>query len=124
MVEGAGIDIVEIGELKRAVDKWEDRFINRVFTHKELDLSHKKRLPCEYLAGRFAAKEAVLKAFGGRGIDLKDIEVLNEEETGRPFVKLHNKADDFKARRKISSIILSISHTKEYALASAILIRD
>ena len=112
MVEGAGIDI------------WKSRFINRVFTHKELDLSRKRRLPYEYLAGRFAAKEAVLKAFGGRGIDLKDIEILSEEESGRPSVKLHNKAGDFKIRRKISNVILSISHTKEYAVASAILTKD
>ena len=124
MVEGAGIDIVEISQLKQAVIRWREKFINRIFTSRELHFSNKKRFPYEYLAARFAAKEAVLKAFGDfkGGVNLKDIEILNDEETGKPIVTLHNEANNIKNKRKISDVILSISHTRNYAVASALLV--
>ena len=124
MIAGTGIDIVKIDKIRRATDRWQGKFTHRVFTEREVDVSRTKRLPYEYLAARFAAKEAIMKAFGASrdGINLKDIEILNEEGSGRPLVVLHNEADAMKRDRRIADILVSISHTTDCAVANAILV--
>lgn len=112
MVEGNGIDIVEISKLQKAVNRWGEVFLNRVFTDVELQYSRSKRFPMQHLAARFAAKEAIFKAFGTDSkLGFKDIEILNDS-FGRPFSKIKNKSE---------KIFLSISHTDNYAIASAII---
>lgn len=111
-MKGIGVDIVEIKRLEKAVERWGDLFLERVFTKKEIAYSKKKYYPLQHLAARFAAKEAVFKAFGTRpALNFKDIEIFNDE-FGRPCCNVNNKSE---------FILLSISHTHEYAVASAII---
>lgn len=111
MKNGIGIDIVEISRLKQAVDKWGDTFLNRVFNKKEIHYSMQKRFPYQHLAARFAAKEAIIKAFGNNLVTFKDIEIINDK-LGKPSCRI---------RRKKNHICLSIAHTDKYAVATAII---
>ena len=110
MIIGSGVDIVEVVRIKKALKKWGDGFINKVFTRKELAYSHGKRFAYQHLAARFATKEAVLKAFGGgwlRSLPWKEVEIINDG-SGKPNVRLHGQARALKRKRKISRIIISI----------------
>jgi len=123
MIVGSGVDIVEVDRIKKAVKRWGESFIDKVFTKKELNYSHKKRFAYQHLAARFATKEAVLKAFGGgwiRSLPWKEVEITNDK-TGKPSVTLHGEAKKLKEKREIKRMVISISHTKNYAVASAIL---
>lgn len=125
MIIGTGIDIVEISRIKRASLKWKNNFLKRIFTEKELKYSQGKPSSYQHLAARFAAKEAVLKAFGDgwkKRAEWTDIEVWNEK-SGKPKVKLYRHLKKIKDDMKVDDIIISLSHTRTYALASAILVR-
>ncbi len=124
MIIGNGIDIVEVKRMKEVIRKWDNRFLNRVFTKKELAYSKEKKFFYRHLAARFACKESVLKAFGDAklGIELKNIEVLNDKK-GKPGIILHSDAKEFAKKMKIKKISISISHTDNFALASAIIWR-
>jgi holo-[acyl-carrier protein] synthase len=112
MVKGSGIDIVEIPKLEKAVRRWGDVFLNRIYTQRELAYARGKRYPLQHLAARFAAKEAIFKALGTKpDIAFKDIEIINDK-FGRPFCRIRNRR---------SLISLSLSHTENYAVACAIL---
>lgn len=125
MIIGTGIDIIEVSRIKKALDMWGDKFMSRVFTRLELSYANKKKFPHENLAARFACKEAVLKAFGDTrvGVNLKNIEVLNDSK-GKPEVILHKEAKEFANKNKLDRIIVSISHTNNYAVSNAILWRN
>ncbi|MFQ5901504.1 MAG: holo-ACP synthase, partial [Thermodesulfobacteriota bacterium] len=82
MIYGIGVDIVRISKFKKALDRWGEKFINRIFTHEEILYCQVKRCPEEYFAVRFAAKEAVFKAMG-EGLSWGDIEV-RRRRTGKP----------------------------------------
>ena len=124
MVVGSGIDIIEVERVQALNDRWQNRFLNRIFTQKELAYANAKRATAEHLAARIAIKEALIKAFSNNGKkylgDWKDIEVSNDK-SGRPFVRLYGNFKRVKKRRKIKQIIISTSHTHKYAVASAIL---
>ena len=125
MIIGTGIDIVEISRIKNASLKWKDAFLKRIFTDKEIAYSKERSSSYQHLAARFAAKEAVLKAFGSgwnKRIEWTDIEVWNEE-SGKPKVELHNHIKQLKNKKKVKDIIISLSHTRTYAVASAILVK-
>ena len=116
-----GTDLIETKRIKDAIKKWDDSFLKRVFTAKEIKYSMKRRFYFEHLAARFAAKEAVLKAFG-QGIgaaDLKEIEITNDK-SGKPNVTLKGKMEKLRKRNKINNITISMSHTRHYAQAIAI----
>ncbi len=117
MFSGIGNDIIEIERIKKAMEK--PGFRERVFTGQEIEEIEKKGGKAESYAGKFAAKEAVAKAFGTgiRGFDLRDIEVLGDE-LGKPVVHLGGILQKKYMNHKIE---LSISHCKEYAAAVAIL---
>lgn len=122
MIYGIGTDITEIRRIEKAITR-NKNFINKLFTKNEMDLWEKKNFKLEFIAGRFAAKEAISKALGTgiRDFNFKDIEIINNE-LGKPKVILKPKAEDI--IRKISQshkIHLSISHEKEYAIAYALL---
>ena len=124
MILGNGVDIVEIKRLRDAVRKYRDKFLNRIYTKRELEYSSKKKNPYQHLAARFAAKEAVYKAFGeasSKNLVWTNIEIKNDKN-GRPYVLLQNGAKELMRARRVKQIIISISHTKNYAVASAILI--
>lgn len=126
MISGTGIDIIEVSRIKNAVIRWKDSFLKRIFTENEINYSQAKKFSYQHLAARFAAKEAVLKAIGDSSIhqiNLREVEVLNDE-FGKPFIRLSGAAKKIKEKKKISAIIISMSHTHKLAVANAILIKN
>jgi len=113
MIEDCGVDIIEVRRIREAVKRWGEDFLKRVFTPRELQTAKDKASIYEHLAGRFAAKEAVLKAFGIKDITFKDIEIINRED-GKPDCVLLKDNKDI-------DIHISISHIKNYAVATAII---
>ena len=125
MIVGTGIDIVEVFRMRDAIDKWGMNFLAKVFTDKEIKYSSSKRFAPQHFAARFAAKEAVVKAFGvARRFPLNwtDIEVFNDKE-GKPIISFSNGALKLKKRKKVDEAVVSMSHSKNYAVANVILLR-
>jgi holo-[acyl-carrier protein] synthase len=125
MILGTGIDIIEVSRVTAAYERHGERFVNRILRPAEIAyaLSHKK--PGPFLAARFAAKEAVSKAFGtgiGAQLGWQDIEVCRKE-TGEPYVVLHDGGARLLEARGARVVHLSLSHTENYAAAMAILER-
>lgn len=119
---GHGIDIVEIKRIKEIIDRFGNRFETRCFTEAECMAAGAGLNRSQYLAGRFAAKEAVLKTLGkgwSQGISWTDIEI-ERLSTGKPFVVLHGRCQEIAAELGIASWFLSISHTALYAVGSVI----
>ncbi len=124
MIIGSGIDIIQVERIKKAVEKHGDSFLRKVFTGKEIEYANSKRFAYQHLAARFATKEAVLKAFGGgwsRTMPWKDVEVVNEA-SGKPNIILHGAAKKVYNKKKVGKILISMSHTKDHAVANAILV--
>ena len=120
MIKGIGTDIVEIQRIKKLMEN--DHAVKRILTVGEQQLYYAKSKQHEFLAGRFAAKEAVAKAFGV-GISkcpLNEVEVLNDE-LGAPYVQLYGNAKALQSKMNVQKIYISISHEKEYAAAMAVL---
>ena len=117
-----GVDIIEIPRIKRVLDRYGQRFLNRVFTPAEIAYC-RGRAP--NLAGRFAAKEAAMKALGTgvRGVSWKDIEVIRAD-SGAPSLRLHGRAEKRAERLQMSEMSLSISHSREYAVAFVVTQRE
>jgi|TARA_B100000745_G_C19995640_1_gene337775 holo-[acyl-carrier protein] synthase len=117
-----GVDIIEIPRIKQTFDRYGERFLKRVFTPDEIAYC-RGRAP--NLAGRFAAKEATMKALGTgvRGVSWKDIEVIRAE-SGAPSVKLHGRAKARAERLQVVEISLSISHSREFAVAFVVAQRE
>jgi len=114
MIIGTGVDITEVKRVKDAVEKWGKGFLHRVFTDEELENAKTKGSLYQYLAGRFAAKEAVFKALGDSRLNWKEVQVLNDKE-GKPYCAILN------GRSKKIEVHVSISHVKNYAVAQAII---
>lgn len=114
MLIGTGVDIIEVRRLRQAVEKWGDDFLRRVFTASELESARERAGLYQHLAGRFAAKEAVFKALGDKNLKWQDVEITNDKE-GKPSCVITNKKSG-----RIEAHI-SISHVKNYAVASAII---
>ena len=121
MIIGVGIDIIEIRRIKNAIES-NGRFLEKIFTSSELEYLKSRNLRPEYVAGRFAAKEAVAKALGTgfRGFDFKDIEI-DRTTLGKPIVILKGKAKLIAKKEGQYNIHLSISHGEDSAVAYAIL---
>ena len=117
-----GVDIIEIPRIKQVLDRYGQRFLNRVFTPDEIAYC-RGRAP--NLAGRFAAKEATMKALGTgvRGVSWKDIEVIRAD-SGAPSLRLHGRAEKRAERLQMSEMSLSISHSREYAVAFVVAQRE
>ena len=117
-----GVDIIEIHRIKQVLDRYGERFLNRLFTPNEIDYC-RGRTP--NLAGRFAAKEATMKALGtgARGVSWKDIEVVRAD-SGAPSVKLYGRAENRAERLHVGEISVSISHSREYAVAFVVAQRN
>jgi len=125
MIAGTGIDIVEISRFRNAKKKWGKGFIHKIFTKNEIAYSRKRRFQDQHFAARFAAKEAVLKAFGDKLSSIRnwqDIEILNDK-SGKPYIKFHKSAKRLKAKERIKDVVVSMAHCREHAVANAILIR-
>ena len=122
--QAIGIDIVEIGRLSRVSKKWGKSFLDKVYTARELSYARSKRFPYQHLAARFAAKEAIFKALGEvekNFVGWKNVEILNNAY-GKPVVHWHGTAEKIRKKRKLKNVVVSLSHTENYAVASAMLI--
>lgn len=122
MIYGVGVDITEIKRIQKAINRNEN-FINKLFTDKEKEFFKKRNFKPEFIAGRFAAKEAIAKALGTgfRKFNFKDIEIENDE-LGKPIVFLKPSAEDIvKKISKCYKFHLSISHGEDYAIAYTLL---
>jgi holo-[acyl-carrier protein] synthase len=122
-VVGLGLDLVEVDRLGAAIGRHGERFLRRVFTEGERDYCEAKSEPAVFYAARFAAKEAVAKAFGtGIGADIGwlDIEVVRNA-AGAPAVRLAGKGAELAALRGVDRVLLSITHTRGMAAASVVL---
>lgn len=112
-----GIDIIEVSRIKKAIETFDEKFLNKIFTQKEIEYCNSKNSKkFEHFAARFAAKEACLKAISDfldnkYSISWKEIEIINCK-SGKPILKIYKNIKD------IESIDISLSHIKEYAIAS------
>jgi len=114
MILGTGIDIIEIERIRKAIDRWGEGFLKHIFNDEEIAYAQGRKFPTQHYAARFAAKEAVYKAFGDNiTLSWKDMTILNDKN-GKPYCKLKDKT--FK-----NKILISISHTKNYAIANALI---
>lgn len=124
-VIGTGIDLVENSRMEEMLSKWGDSFRKKVFLENEQAYCDSRSAPFRHYAARFAVKEAVSKAFGtgmGPHIGWLDIETVRDEVTGAPSVKLVSKASDLAARMGVTSIVVSLSHTRDYSVAHVLLL--
>src|SRR4051812_38423683 len=122
-VLGVGIDIVENARIEHSVERFGERFLHRVFTEGEIAYCQSMKFPARHFAARFAAKEAVSKAFGtgiGKAMGWRDIDV-HREASGQPFVVLEGGAKQLAAERGIKAVWISLSHTEHHAVATIVL---
>jgi len=118
-VLGIGVDIVDVPRIAKIVDKDGTVFLDKVFLPGEREYCDRMRKSAPYYAARWAAKEAVAKAFGtgfGAQISWRDIEV-RRKATGEPFIQLHGQGAELAKRRGVSEILISLSHTDLQAVA-------
>ena len=125
MILGVGIDIIEVARVQASHKRFGERFLNRFLLADEIAycLAHKN--PAPFIAARFAAKEAISKAFGtGTGAQLgwRDMEI-GRKKSGEPFVILHGNGKKLFKSRRAKNLLISLSHTANYAAAAAVLER-
>jgi holo-[acyl-carrier protein] synthase len=126
MIFGIGIDVVENARVADDIQRHGDRFIQKIYQTSEAEYCRTMKNPAPHFAARFAAKEAVSKAFGtgfAGQFSWKDIEV-RRKATGEPFVVLHDGAAELAKRLGIASVLISLSHSRDYAVANAIVIQE
>ncbi len=121
MIAGIGSDIVEIKRVREIIERRGQSFLERIFTHAEIGYCFLAKDASIRFAGRFAAKEAVLKALGTglRGVRWQDIEIVRDS-FGKPMVRLTAGAASLAESQKITEIFLTISHSRNYAIAYAV----
>jgi holo-[acyl-carrier protein] synthase len=123
VIVGIGIDLAEVDRIRQAIERYGRRFIERIYTEKEIGYVERKANKYERYAARFAAKEAGMKAVGTgwkRGVRWRDFEVTNLP-SGRPTLQLHGEAAKFAENLGVRSIALSITHTAAQGMAIVIL---
>ncbi len=123
MIYGVGIDLVQIKRMEEVLQRWGDKFKNKVFTAGEVAYCQKKRRAATSYAARFAAKEAFVKALGigmRQGIHWRDIEVTHGA-LGKPMLKIGGRAQEICKREGIERIFLSLTHDQDYSSAMVIL---
>ena len=122
-VLGIGVDLVECARIQHSLDRFGDRFLHRVFTDGEIAYAQSMKFPARHLAARFAAKEALSKAFGtgiGKAMAWKDIDV-HKKPSGEPFVVLEGGAKDLASNRGVTKVLITLSHTDNHAMAMIVL---
>jgi holo-[acyl-carrier protein] synthase len=122
---GIGLDATDIPRIAEVLERYGDRFLRRVFTDDEIVYCTRRRNPAPHLAGRFAAKEAAMKALGtghSRGVIWRDIEVVRRG--GPPRLMLHGGAGVRAASMNVRRSLLTITHSDSLALAQVMLIGD
>jgi holo-[acyl-carrier protein] synthase len=122
LIIGLGVDIAEVPRVQAAIERHGQRFLDRVFTPSEIEYCERFKNKFERYAGRFAAKEAAMKALGTgwrRGIRWVDLEVVREG-SGRPTISLAGEAAKIAGQLGVKNISVSITHTEAQALAQVI----
>jgi holo-[acyl-carrier protein] synthase len=125
VIYGIGIDIINIDRIQKALDRWGQRMLNRIYSSKEREECLSKKNVLQSLAGKFAAKEAFLKALGtgiAQGMSWKQIEVL-DDKSGQPQLIVAQDLKYLMSTLGIKDCFISISHEKKYAVAQAILVK-
>lgn len=123
MILGTGIDIIEVSRIRASHERFGDRFLRRILLAPEISYCLSHKFPAPHLAARFAAKEAISKAFGtgiGQHLGWHDMEIVRKE-SGEPFVVLHGLGQKLLEQRQGKIVHVSLSHTEFYAAAVAIL---
>ena len=125
MILGIGIDIIEVARVASSYERFGERFVNRILLPDEIAYCRSHKNPAPFLAARFAAKEAISKAFGtgiGAQLGWQDMEI-RRKPSGEPFVVLHGKGEELFKSRRAKQLLVSLSHTQNYAAVSAVLER-
>ena len=125
-ISGIGVDLVSIPRMRAMIDRWQDRFLQRVFTEGEIAYCRRRRDPAPHFAARFAAKEAGFKALGTGwrlGVRWRELEVRRERDEA-PTLVLSGRSREIGLFRGGSRMLLSLTHEGDYALAQAILVGD
>lgn len=125
MIVGIGVDLVKIDRVERMMERHGERFLERIFDSQEVAYAQKRKRPAIHLACRFAAKEAVSKAFGTGftgEFGFSEIAVHNDT-AGKPEIVLSGKAAEKASQMGVSSIHLSLSHDTDYAIAQVVITR-
>jgi len=120
-----GIDIIEIDRIAHMLEKYPN-FRYRIFTQREVSYCEKKKYPPQHYAARFAAKESIMKTLGtgwSESVRWKDLEIT-EGPSGKPCVRLHDRASALSKQQGVKEVKVSLSHCKLYAVAIAQLIKD
>jgi len=123
MILGLGMDISEVARVKASLDRFGENFLKRILRPDEISYCRSYRNPAQYVAVRFAAKEAISKAFGtgiGAQLGWHDVEI-RRKESGEPFAVLHGGGQKLFKARAAKQLHISLSHTGNYAAAVAIL---
>jgi holo-[acyl-carrier protein] synthase len=123
MILGVGTDIIEVARIQASYEKFGTRFVNRILHENEIAYCLSHRSPAPFIAARFAAKEAISKAFGtgiGARLSWQDMEVARRE-SGEPYVILHGDGQKLLEERGGRVVLISLSHTQQHATAIAIL---
>src|SRR5271168_3991230 len=126
MIVGTGVDLAEVPRIRASIERFGDRFVRRIYTATEIAYVERKANKYERYAGRFAAKEAGMKAIGTgwkRGVTWQDFEVINLP-SGRPTLNLHGVAAEVAKQLGVTAIQLSITHTSELGMAHVILEKE
>jgi holo-[acyl-carrier protein] synthase len=122
MIVGMGIDVAEVSRIREVIESQKERFLHRVYTENEIAYCEQFRNKYERYAGRFAAKEAAMKALGtgwSRGVRWVDVEVVRQRG-GRPTISLQGEARKIADALGVKNIAISITHTADQAIAQVI----
>lgn len=125
-IVGIGLDLVKIERIRALADRWQERFLERLYTDAERRYCFDRASPYASLAARFAAKEAVLKAIGtgwSAGVSWRDIQVVNDDR-GKPVAQVQGRAGALLQEAGVTGIHISLSHDADYAIAEAVLTKD
>ena len=122
-VIGIGVDLVECERIERSLERFGEKFLRRVFTEGEIEYSMSMKFPARHLAARFAAKEAVSKAFGtgiGKAMGWRNIDI-RKKKSGEPFLVFSGPAQELATKRGVISALITLSHTDRHAMACVVL---
>lgn len=121
MIVGIGIDLVDVRRMEGIIFRWQECFLRRIFTDKEIRYCNNKKNPAQRFATRYAAKEAIIKALFPKkadGMNPREIEI--DEHEGRPVVHLYDKTKDYADSLGVKKIFLMLSHDGDYGIAQVV----
>src|SRR5215471_19384052 len=121
-VIGIGVDVIECSRIQRSIERFGDRFLQRVFTEGEIEYSMSMKFPERHFAARFAGKEAVAKAFGtgiGKTVGWRNIDI-QKKGNGEPFLVFSGPAKAVTTERGVTSALITLSHTEHHAVACVV----